>query len=102
MFALNIPSTFGDTIDCRINGKPKRVTWRDEHTLVIEADPYATAPVDTDKFGNQLDGLRSARQPAARRLHGERNFETRKCGCRIQKSLKSLPHLKKHSAPLEL
>ena len=51
MFALNIPSTFGDTIDCRINGKPKRVTWRDEHTLVIEADPYATAPVDTDKFG---------------------------------------------------
>ena len=26
MFALNIPSTFGDTIDCRINGKPKRVT----------------------------------------------------------------------------
>jgi hypothetical protein len=45
MFALNIPPTFGDTIDCRINGKPKRVTWRDEHTLVIEADPYATAPV---------------------------------------------------------
>ena len=44
MFALNIPSTFGDTIDCRINGKAKRVTWRDEHTLVIEADPYPTAP----------------------------------------------------------
>ena len=40
MFALNIPSTFGDTIDCRINGKPKRVTWRDEHTLVIGPDPY--------------------------------------------------------------
>ena len=43
MFALNIPSTFGDTIDCRINGKPKRVTWRDKHTLVIEANPYAQA-----------------------------------------------------------
>jgi hypothetical protein len=57
MFALNIPSTFGDTIDCRINGKPKRVTWRDEHTLVIEADPYATAPVDTDKFGADWAGL---------------------------------------------
>jgi hypothetical protein len=57
MFALNIPSTFGDTIDCRINGKPKRVTWRDEHTLVIEADPYATAPVDTDKFGASWTGL---------------------------------------------
>ena len=57
MFPLNIPSTFGDTIDCRINGKPKRVTWRDEHTLVIEADPYATAPVDTDKFGADWTGL---------------------------------------------
>jgi hypothetical protein len=57
MFALNIPSTFGDTIDCRINGKPKRITWRDEHTLVIEADPYATAPVDTDKFGACWTGL---------------------------------------------
>ena len=57
MFALNIPSTFGDTIDCRINGKPKCATWRDEHTLVIEADPYATAPVDTDKFGASWAGL---------------------------------------------
>jgi hypothetical protein len=56
MFALNIPSTFGDTIDCRINGKPRRVTWRDEHTLVI-ADPYASAPVDTDKFGANWSGL---------------------------------------------
>ena len=57
MFAINIPSTFGDTIDCRINGKPKRVTWRDEHTLVIEADPYATAPVDTTRFGANWTGL---------------------------------------------
>jgi hypothetical protein len=57
MFALNIPSTFGDTIDCRINGEPRRVTWRDEHTLVIEADPYASAPVDTDKFGANWSGL---------------------------------------------
>jgi hypothetical protein len=57
MFALNIPSTFGDIIDCRINGKPRRVIWRDERTLVIEADPYATAPVDTDKFGASWTGL---------------------------------------------
>ena len=57
MFALNIRSIFGDTIDCRINGKPKRVTWRDEHTLVIEADPYVTAPVDTTKFGASWSGL---------------------------------------------
>ena len=33
MFALKIPSTFGNTVDCRINGKPKRVTWRDDHML---------------------------------------------------------------------
>ena len=65
MFALNIRSIFGGTIDCRINGKPKRITWRDEHTLVIE-------PVLCDRSGRhrevrrQLDGLRSARQPAAR------------------------------------
>jgi hypothetical protein len=44
-------------LDCRINGKPKRVTWRDEHTLVIQTDPYATAPVDTDKFGANWTGL---------------------------------------------
>ncbi len=67
MFALNIPSTFGDTIDCRINGKPKRVTWRDEHTLVIEADPYAVAPVDTDKFGANWTGL----EALASRLRGD-------------------------------
>ena len=54
MFALNIRSTFGDTIDCRINGKPKRVTWRDEHTLVIEADPYATGPVDNQVLEGDL------------------------------------------------
>jgi anaerobic glycerol-3-phosphate dehydrogenase len=57
MFAVKIRSIFGDIIDCRINGKPKRVTWRDEHTLVIEPDPYATAPVDTDKFGASWRGL---------------------------------------------
>ena len=68
MFALNIPSTFGDTIDCRINGKPRRVTWRDEHTLVIEADPYATAAVDTDKFGANWTGL----ETLASQLRGDR------------------------------
>ena len=67
MFALHIPSTFGDSIDCRINGKPKRVTLRDEHTLVIEADPYATAPVDTVKFGANWTGL----EAFARQLRGD-------------------------------
>ena len=81
MFALNIPSTFGDIIDCRINGKPRRVIWRDERTLVIEAAPYATAPVDTDKFGASWTGLEALAQPAARRLCDKRDFETRKRGC---------------------
>ena len=88
MFALNIPSTFADTIDCRINGKPKRVTWRDEHTLVIEADPYATAPVDTAKFGASWAGL-EALASSCEATHGKNNFETHKRGCGIQKSLKS-------------
>jgi hypothetical protein len=68
MFALNIPSTFGDSIDCRINGEPKRVTWRDERTLVIEPNPYATAPVDTDKFGASWAGL----QALASKLRSDR------------------------------
>jgi hypothetical protein len=40
MFMLNMPVDFkvGETRDCRINGKPARVTWRDQHTLVIEPD----------------------------------------------------------------
>ena len=94
MFALNIASTFGDTIDCRINGKPKRVTWRDEHTLVIEPDPYAAAPVDTDKFGADWMGLEALASRGARRPHGTRNFDAGERGCCVQKSLKSQLHLK--------
>ena len=90
MFALNIPSTFGDTIDCRINGKPRRVTCRDEHTLVIEADPYAERSSRHRQVRCQLVRLRNARQAAARRLHGKRN----KRGRRIQKLLKSQLRLK--------
>jgi hypothetical protein len=35
-----MPKTFkvGDSVDCRINGEARRVTWRDENTLVIEPD----------------------------------------------------------------
>jgi hypothetical protein len=68
MFALNISATFGNSVDCRINGKPKRVTWRDEHTLVIKPDPYAIAPVDTDKFGAHWTGL----EALASQLRGDR------------------------------
>jgi hypothetical protein len=37
-FAICMPLTFkvGDTVKCTINGKPARVTWRDQETLVIE------------------------------------------------------------------
>jgi hypothetical protein len=38
MFMIDMPLDFkvGDTRDCRINRQPKRVTWLDQHTLVIE------------------------------------------------------------------
>jgi hypothetical protein len=40
MFLLTMPKTFkvGATADVRINARPKRVTWRDARTLVIEPD----------------------------------------------------------------
>ena len=28
----------GDTYNCRINGEPARITWKDDATLVIEPD----------------------------------------------------------------
>ncbi len=38
MFTIAMPTEFkvGDTSDCRINGEAKRLTWRDNDTLVIE------------------------------------------------------------------
>jgi hypothetical protein len=40
MFLMNLAKSvrIGDTVDCRINGQPARVTWRDAQTLVIEPD----------------------------------------------------------------
>ena len=37
MFVMHMPLDFkvGDTADVRINSEPARLTWRDEHTLVI-------------------------------------------------------------------
>jgi hypothetical protein len=90
MFALNIPSTFGDTIDCRINGKAKRVTWRDEHTLVIETDPYATAPVDTDKFGANWTGL----EMLASQVRGDRTTR----GTRVVVEFKQRPRATRRQA----
>ena len=88
MFALNIRSTFGDTIDCRINGKSKRVTWRDS-VVGDRGRSLCDRSSRHSQVRRQLVGLRSARQPAARRLRGKNNFETYKRGCGIQKSLKS-------------
>ena len=38
MFMIHMPKDFrlGDTADVRINLEPKRLTWRDADTLVIE------------------------------------------------------------------
>jgi hypothetical protein len=38
MFLLAMPTSFrvGDSAECRVNGRPARVTWRDERTLVLE------------------------------------------------------------------
>jgi hypothetical protein len=38
MFAIPMPNSFkvGDTIDGKVNGEPRRITWRDSNTLVIE------------------------------------------------------------------
>jgi hypothetical protein len=38
MFFISLPTTVrvGDTTDCKINGEPRKVTWRDTETLVIE------------------------------------------------------------------
>jgi hypothetical protein len=37
MFVLSLPRTvkIGDTVDCKINGKAKTVTYRDAKTLVV-------------------------------------------------------------------
>ena len=34
--SLRVSVKIGDTADCRINGEPRKVTWRDDKTLVIE------------------------------------------------------------------
>jgi sortase (surface protein transpeptidase) len=38
MFMMQVPKTMkvGDTVDCRINQEPARLTWTDAETLTIE------------------------------------------------------------------
>ena len=37
MFTISLPTNYkvGDTRDCRVDGNPTTVTWRDKDTLVI-------------------------------------------------------------------
>jgi len=46
MFIITMPASFnvGDTIECKINAAPERVTYRDELTLVIEPNGERTEP----------------------------------------------------------
>jgi hypothetical protein len=51
MFFISIPEKhkIGDTVDCRINQKPVRLTWRDPKTLVIEPnDARAIVSISID------------------------------------------------------
>ena len=44
MFLISVPKSFqvGDTVDCRIDATPQRLTWRDANALVIEPDDIRT------------------------------------------------------------
>jgi hypothetical protein len=57
MFFISVPETFkvGDTTDCRINGVPQRLTWRDKNTLVIEPD--ATTGHRVPHVADGVEGL---------------------------------------------
>jgi hypothetical protein len=50
MFIIHLPKTIkvGDTIDCRINAEPAKVTWRDKETLVIGEDDAREVEAITD------------------------------------------------------
>jgi hypothetical protein len=68
MLMLSMPADFkvGETRDCRINGKPTRVTWYDQHTLVIGDDDVRQI------FSAETDGrLRCFMCGDARREAGE-------------------------------
>jgi hypothetical protein len=71
MFIISMPKTFkvGDTVDCRINAAPARVTWRDAGTLVIEPDdPRNLISTETDGelthffCGDKRVGVRDGQQ----------------------------------------
>jgi len=55
MFLISMPTTFkvGDTEDCRINGKPEKITWRDRNTLVIEPND-ARQILNVERTGDML------------------------------------------------
>ena len=61
MLMIALPTTVrvGDTCDCKINDEPKRVTWRDPATLVIEPDDVRAildlSPGGIDAAGTEVN-----------------------------------------------
>lgn len=55
MFFLSMPNDFkvGQSAECRINGRPARVTWQNQKTLVIEPDD-ARSILSVTKDGDLL------------------------------------------------
>jgi hypothetical protein len=62
MFFISLPKQFkiGDTVDCRINLRPARVTWRDADTLG-SADELGTASLAClgGSVAPELPGMRA-------------------------------------------
>jgi hypothetical protein len=56
MFIIHLPRSFklGDTVDCRINSKPRRITWRDNRTLVIEPNDCRPIVAQQDDGGDLI------------------------------------------------
>jgi hypothetical protein len=52
MFFISLPATVkvGDTADVKINGEPRKVTYRDAKTMVVEPDD-ARCIVDVQRCG---------------------------------------------------
>ena len=53
MFIIHLPKSFkiGDTVDCRINREPARVTWRDKDILVIGDNDVRKIITSNDEGG---------------------------------------------------
>lgn len=75
MFVINLPKTLkiGNTVACRINKQPARITWRDTDTLVIEPDDVRAILA----YQIQIDCIRFACGDRGVSADGYRVVETR-------------------------